>query len=149
MSAEKSPEFEAFLARMRGMANRFSAYNFFRPIPRGTMRGTLTVVTQNIAAGATTGYIGGGAGQASKTLVAGDFISINAEYKMITVTNGSDGSGNIYITFEPPMRATANIGASVVWDKPLVKFMLLDPEVQWQYETVALRNLQFSGMETW
>lgn len=148
MSNLVSPEYEAFIAKLRGMANRFTAYNFFRSVPLGTLRGTLTV-NGAFARGVSTVSITGGAGQASKTLLPGDFISINGELKIVRDLMTTNGSGIGSVTFDPGMRNAVVGGESVVWDRPTATFMLTDNVTQWQYETTALRNLQFTAVEAW
>lgn len=137
---------EAFLARLRGQANRFTAYDFSRPTPRGTYRGTLTI-TGGIAAGATAVTItGGGAGQ---TLLAGDKLSIGGELKIWTQDATADGTGVITGNVEPPFRGAIASGASVVWDRPTALFMLAEPE--WRIEPIAGRigmgSVSFDAVE--
>lgn len=116
---------EAFMARLRGQANRFTAWDFLRPVPRGTYRGTLTV-SGAVAQGATGVTIAGGG--ASQTLLAGDKLSIGGELKMIVQDATANGSGVISCTVEPPFRAAVSNGASVQWNKPAALFMAVEPE---------------------
>lgn len=120
---------EAFLARLRGQANRFTAHDFSKPVPRGTYRGTLTT-SGSIAAGATAVTITGGG--AAQTLLAGDKLSIGGELKIWTQNATANGSGVITGSVEPPFRAAISSGAAVAWDRPTALFMLAEPE--WRIE---------------
>ena len=137
---------EAFLVKLRGQANRFTLYDFSKPVPTGTMRGTL-VTSGSTAAGAVTCSISGGAGQASTTLKAGDKLSINSELKMIVANATANGSGVISVTFEPPLRAAASNGAAVVWDRPTALFIPASPEWVADITRVSLADFALDGVE--
>jgi hypothetical protein len=149
LKASEAGTYEAFLAKLKGGEHYFTTYNWFRSVPTGTMRGTLTVATSNIAAGATSGAITGGSGQAGTSLNFGDYISINGELKIVTGPNVADGSGVISITFDPPMRATATVGASVVWDRPTATFRQNENATRWQYQRALARNFVLAGEEVY
>ena len=124
----------AFLAAMRGMANRVALYDIVHSIPAGTMRGTITTVGVT-AAGAISVALTAGSGQAGTTLLMGDKLNIGGELKMVVADATADGSGNVTVTIEPPMRNQVAGGASVVWNQPTALFMLTSPK--WK-EDVAL-----------
>jgi len=117
---------EAFLAQLRGQANRVTLFDIVKPMPTGTMQGTMTV-NGSITAGATTCTVTA-AGQTAKTLLRGDKLNIGGELKVIVADATSDGSGNIALTVEPPFRGTIVNGASVVWNQPTALFLPQAPE---------------------
>lgn len=131
----------AFLTKMRGQANRFTCHDISKPAPSGTMRGTLTVLN-SVSQGAIACDLTGGPGQASKTLLEGDFIKIGDELKCIAANAVSDSLGNISVTFEPPLRKNFNSGTPVVWDKPTATFMLTRND--WQAHSHAQVHTSYS-----
>lgn len=117
--AERAQQ-EAFISRIARGDNRATFHNFQHPVPYGTLRGTLTL-SGALSQGATTATIAGGTN--GHTAVAGDLLGITttASYAVQVVRvviGGTVSSGTVSVTFEPPLRAAANNGASVVWDKP-------------------------------
>lgn len=135
-----------FFAQLRGRANRYTLHDVLNAVPRGTLRGTLTT-NGSITAGAVACSITGGAGQAAKTLLKGDKLSIGGELKMIVADATANGSGVIAVTVEPPFRLAVSNGASVVWDKPTAKFIRVTStwrmEHAWpRYGVIALDGVE-------
>lgn len=122
LNATERAMMQVFFAQLRGRANRYTLFDVINPIPRGTLRGTLTTVG-SIAQGAVACTITGGGGQSGKTLLKGDKLSIGGELKINTADATADGSGNMSLTVEPPFRNAVSGGAGVVWDKPTAKFI--------------------------
>lgn len=141
---------EGFLARLRGQAHRFTCFDFSAPVPRGTMRGTLTTVGST-AAGATTITITGGGGQAGATWLVGDKFAVAGELKIVVLAATANGSGQVTLTFEPPMRATVATGAAVTWDRPLATFMLAGPEAGKDADgsKPGAAQIDFDAVEVW
>lgn len=112
-------QLEAFLATLRGGANRLLLWNLLTPAPRGTMRGSPTLAA-TAAAGATSCSITGVGGT---TLLRGDRIGIGGQRVMVV----ADASLNGTVQFEPALRAAASSGSAVVWDKPTTTYVLKSP----------------------
>lgn len=136
LSTAERVDWMAFFAELRGRVNNFTCHDLMNPIPRGTMRGVLTV-NGNIAAGAVTCSVTGGAGQASTTLLRGDKLNIGGELKLISANSQANGSGVITLNIEPPFRAAVSGGAGVTWDRPTAKFRRV--ESAWRMAHVAPR----------
>lgn len=113
---------DAFLAAMRGQANRVNLYDIVKSVPAGTMRGTMVTVGTT-AAGAVAVTVQA-AGQNALTLLAGDKLNIGGELKMVVADATSDGTGTIALTIEPPFRGTIAAGSGVTWNTPTALFML-------------------------
>jgi hypothetical protein len=117
---------QTFLMQLRGRTNQLALWNIGRPVPRGTMRGTMTLGTA-IAQGDTTIHIAS-ATEAAKTLVAGDYIGfgsgVTQQVCMVTAAATADGSGNIAVVVEPPARNAITIGSAVTWNMPAAFFRL-------------------------
>lgn len=124
---------QSFLAKLRGQANRFTMYNFARKVPRGTAAGVPTV--NNESGSPTTLQTGTTlitkSWTAGVTLKEGDFFGVNGELKMVTAAATADGSGNMTITFEPPLRASPAHGAAITYTNPTATFMLSNPVSEW------------------
>ena len=131
----------AWIASLRGQANRASLYNFAQPIPRGTAAGTPLVngASQTGASLITDGW------SAGVTLLKGDFFSANSELKMATADCTADGSGNMTITFEPPLRSAPSDNAAITFTRPTALFVLKDPETVWEsnVDGVSMFDLDF------
>lgn len=138
--AERAEQ-EAWISRIARGDNRVTAHHLQHPAPYGTLRGTLTL-SGAAAQGATTATIAGGTN--GQTILPGDMLGITttAAYALQVVRvviGGTVSGGTVGITFEPPLRAGANSGASVVWDKPAALWMLIGGT--WK-QTSAPKNAQ-------
>jgi hypothetical protein len=116
-------EFAAFLLKLRGGINDFTMYDFTRPVPVGTMRGTLTLNTSATAWDDSLS-ITGGAGQAGTTLKAGDWLSAGGQLFMVAADATADGSGVVSVDVEPPVRSDIASGQSVTWNKPTATYRI-------------------------
>jgi hypothetical protein len=146
LSDAERGEVEAFMAKLRGRANRFTCHDLINPIPRGTMRGS-PVTVGTTAAGAVSVVINAGGGQASTTVLAGDKLSIGGELKVNTTTVTLNGSGQGTLTVEPPFRAQISAGASVVWDRPTAQFMLVENSWRLNYSAPRFADLALDAIE--
>lgn len=138
---------------LSGRVNHLAAWDTNRPAPRGTMRGTMTVVGA-VAAGATSCTIGAGAGQAGKTLVGGDWLQVGSGLtsQLIMVMTGgtADGSGNVTITFQHPCRTGWSGGTAVTWDKALGHYKRIDDSANWSADAALLEGgATLDLMEQW
>ena len=136
---------QAFLVRLRGRAGRFTAHNWARPKPRGTCTLSGVTLAVDAALGDTTASLAGcGAGG---TLLAGDFIGINGELKMVVAAATADGAGALSATFEPPLRAGVAAGAAVTLDKPTAVFMLDEDRAAWDTGAGVLSAVPLAATE--
>lgn len=108
---------EAFFARMVGGVERLRVYNFVRPVPRGTMRGTPTL-SAAIARGdrqiaiITTG-----------TLEAGDFFKVGNQLHQ-AFKSAQPSGGVLTVQTVHRVREAASAGAAVQWDRPTALFII-------------------------
>lgn len=135
-STSKRPElWQAVLMQLRGKTNQLALWNMGRPQPLGTMRGSMTLGTT--AQGATSLVITA-AGQASKTLLTGDYLGVGSgltqQVVMVCADATSNGSGVITVTTEPALRNAFASGAGVTWYRPCALFRRKDSTAQWDYE---------------
>ena len=132
---------EAWVSRIARGDNRAIFHHFQHPVPYGTLRGTLTL-SGALAQGATSAVITGGTN--GQTAVAGDMLGITttAAYALQlvrVVVGGTVSAGTVTVQVEPPLRASAANGASVVWDRPAALWRLVDGS--WK-QTSSARNAQ-------
>lgn len=137
---------EAFMAAMRGQANRFRIHDFSRPVPRGTLRGTLTVSGAH-AQGATSIVITGGSGQNGNTLLAGDKLSINGQLVISITPIATHTAGTLTFTCEPPLRNALVGGEPVVWDRATAQFMMMSADWDIEVEAPNIANVRFQAIE--
>ncbi|MEY2653659.1 MAG: hypothetical protein RLZZ524_687 [Pseudomonadota bacterium] len=135
----------ALLAKTRGRAGRITLHNFAHPTPRGTIAGTPLVMgasqTGNtlIIDGCTVGT----------TLLAGDFIGVNSELKMVVADATANGSGQMTLTIEPPLRSSPADNAAITTTRPTATFMLADNESVWSARPGILTSFPINLIEAW
>jgi hypothetical protein len=137
---------EAFLARLRGAAGRFTIWNHARENPRGVATGA-PVVDGAANSGGTLATPGWTA-SVTNILRAGDLIGVNGELKQVVVDANSDALGKVTLTIEPPLRATPADGATITTVKPTATFRLLDDDQGGARYRRALTSLQFQAVES-
>lgn len=136
---------QAFLAQLRGRAGRFTLHNFARAEPRGTARGTPLVKgagqtgTSLLIDGMTVGA----------TLLAGDFFAVNGELKMAVANATANGSGEMTVTFEPPLRASPADNAAVTLSSPTATFMLNSDDTAVSIRAGKRSDITIEAMEAW
>lgn len=114
----------AWITAMHGQANTVLLYDPGNPAPAGTLRGTLTL-NASAAAGAASLTITGGAGQAGKTLLAGDLVGVGGQLFQVSTDTTFNGSGVGTVPIANRVRVALSNGASVAWDKPTAEFRIV------------------------
>lgn len=138
---------QAFMAKLRGRAGRFTLHNFSRPRPRGVGSGSPLVngAGQTGVSLVTDGWTVSTSG----LLVAGDYIGVNGELKIVVASVDSDAGGNATITFEPPLRSAPNDNAAIILEKPTAVFSLEDDAMRWLARPAHLSDVPIVAVETW
>jgi len=144
-------EWKALLLLLRGRVNQIALYDMGRPTPLGTMRGAMTL---SIAAAQGDTFLNiVAAGENAKTILKGDMLGIGStitqQVVMATADAISDGSGNILVNFEPPIRNVFPIGEPVTWDKPKALFRRTDSKTGWDYNSVFVSGFSLDVLEDW
>ena len=142
---------QALGMQLRGQTVQLELWNHARPVPLGTMRGTMTL-NSAAAQGATTLSIVA-TGQASKTLLQGDFLGIGdgltQQVVMVVSDATSDGSGIISVTVEPGLRNAFLSGEAVTWDKPKALFRRVNSKFGWQNYAAVVEGFTLDLLEDW
>jgi len=116
-----------------GRVNRLAAYDSGRTVPRGTMRGTLTLAS-GIAAYATSLTLAG----ASGTLRAGDWLQIGSGIGTSMLINVMAdvlaSGGTATVTFKAASRYAFAGGVTVTWDHPVGYYAAMNKDAGWTYE---------------
>lgn len=136
---------QAFLVTLRGRAGRFYLYNFARMMPRGTISGTPLV--KGAAQTGNTLIIDGCT--VGSTLLAGDYFAVNGELKMVVANATANGSGEMTLTIEPPLRASPADNAAVTTYQPTATFMLASDEAKWSTAPGKISNFPIDCIEAW
>ncbi len=137
LSLATAGEWQAILAKLRGRVNHLLAWDFGRPAPLGTMRGTLALGAQ-ATVGSTQLQITGGVAQAAKTLLPGDKLQVGtglgtSQLFMVVDAATANGSGAITVNVEPAVRVTFPVSTTVVWDKASTYFKVEGSSNVWRY----------------
>lgn len=122
----QAAQWESMLLQLRGGVNHLAMADPVRRVPRGTMRGTLTLNGSH-SAGAVALSVTGGVGQAGTTLLASDWLQLGSglgtsQLVKVMADATANGSGVIALTVEPPLRTAFAGGASVTWSQPLAYY---------------------------
>lgn len=137
---------------LEGRVHQLAVHNMELPQPRGTMRGTLTLASA-AAYGTRTLSITGGAGQAAKTLLQGDWVGVGAGSTRQLVSVAADatanGSGVISITVRQALRWAQSSGSAVAWDKPTALFRQRGGSGSWSFERRARSGYALDLVESW
>lgn len=141
---------KSLLMQLRGQTNQLSLWDFARPAPRGTMRGTMTISTD--AAQGATSLVIVATGENSKTLLAGDLIGLGSGTTQQVVMVTSDATshvstGVITVTIEPPLRNAFVATSAVTWDKPKALFRRTQSKAGWDYESVFASGFSLDLIE--
>lgn len=129
--------FEAFLLSLQGRAGRVSVGNFGAVRPRGTVSGSPLVNGAALSGASTLAIDGVSAGV---TLLAGDYFGVGNRLHMATVDATANGSGQMTVSFVPPLRAAVADNAAVTLVRPTTTMMLLDDRQGWLYAAGGLRT---------
>lgn len=142
---------QSLIMQLRGKTNQLALWNHARPVPLGTMRGTMTL-NSDAAQGATTLSIVA-SGQTAKTLLQGDMIGIGSlltqQVVMVVADATSDGSGVVEVAVEPALRNAFSAGESVTWDKPKALFRRVDSKSGWNYYGAVVEGFMLDLREDW
>ena len=114
---------EAFIGAMRGQVNTVDLYHFARPVPRGTIRGSLTL-NANAAQGASSIQITG-CSPSNGTFLGGDMMGVGGLLVMAAPGTYTASAGIVTVSITNRLRAAQSSGAVVTWNKPTAPFRLL------------------------
>lgn len=157
LSAPMAPEYlsggwKSLLMQLRGRVNQIAIWDMARPVPTGTMRGTMILPT-GAAQGDNTLSISTDVSQAFKTLVQGDMLGVGSgitqQVVMVVADATANASGNVTVTVEPSLRNAFAASASVTWDKPKALFRRNDSKSSWKYTGHMAEGFSLSLIEDW
>jgi len=126
MLTASAAAFEAFIVKLQGREHRVQIYDFKRPAPRGTCNLSGVTVLSSASQFATSVVLTGCG--ASKTLLAGDWLSFAASGQLCMVTDNAtaNGSGVMTVTIRHALRTSLSSGSGVQLDKPTALYILSD-----------------------
>jgi hypothetical protein len=153
-SSVNAGAWQSLALRLSGKVNQLELWNVMRPAPLGTLRGTLTLNGAH-AQGATTLAVSGGAGQAAKTVRAGDYFGLGSgitqQVVMATADALANGSGDVTIDISAtPLRGAFSTGSAVTWDKPKALFRQTASKTAWKYgQGAVVSGIALDLIEDW
>lgn len=129
------------LLQLRGRVNHLLAWNPAQTVPRGTMRGTMTLNGSHAAGATSVNIIVSGTGQVGTTLLSGSPLQLGTGLgtSQLVHTVGdatavnTAGNSTITVVVEPPLRIAFSGGAAVAWDKASAYFKCTNDSVDWQH----------------
>lgn len=143
---------EAFIAKLRGMANRAQLPVFGRESPQGDWLGSGAVnneagsptIAQTGASLVCNGFTAGA------TVKAGDYFNLGANGQLLMVTEDgtADGSGNLTISVQPNIRVAPAHGTVLQYTDPFLPLAILASAHQkWQMSAGDINNYPFDFVE--
>jgi hypothetical protein len=143
---------QTFIESLDGFTHQVELWNLVQPVPAGTMRGTITL-RDPVVQGAMFIIAAGGAGQAGRTLKAGDLLGIGSglTQQVLRVASDAvaDASGNAYVNVNSPVRNAFAAGVSVVWDRPKALFRQKTLGEGIDFQAVIGQPWSLSFVEDW
>jgi hypothetical protein len=137
---------QAFLANLAGPAGSFYGYDPNATNPRGAGGGTPLV---NGASQTGSSLITDGWPNSTAVLKAGDYFTVNGEYKMITADVTSDGSGNATLSFAPALRSSPADNDPITITNPTCIMRLVDDDqAAWDISEAGFYDVTFNAIET-
>ncbi len=122
--AEQARPLAAFLISLRGQAGNFYLHDHTHPTPRGAAAGTPVVygASQTGSQLITSGWNV----NVPDILLAGDYIQVGNELKMVVADADSDANGRATLQIEPPWRNSPTDAAAIITDHPRALMKLTD-----------------------
>lgn len=145
LMAADAMKLQAFLASLGGRAGRVLVGNFGQPYPRGAFGGTPLVNGTPYLAG--TSSIGTDGWTPGATMLAGDFFGLEGRLYQLNATATANGSGQMTITFSPPLRVTPLDNAPLTLVSPTTTMMLVDDMQGWTYGPGSRRGFAIDLVE--
>ena len=150
LAREDAALVEAFLAKLRGQANRAQIPLFGRRRPQGTWAGAAAVNNEvgspTLSQTGATLYARGFTSGA--TVKAGDWFNIGSGGQLVMATDDvtADVSGFATLSVQPPIRtAPAHNTLLISTDPVLPKALLTDPHARWSLTPNGGRNDAFAA----
>lgn len=137
---------QAFLVALSGASGTFYGYDPAGVTPLGTPTGTPRVNGDDQVGSS---LITDGWTNSTLVLKAGDYFTVNSEYKMVTADVTSNGSGQATISFKPNLRSSPADNDNVVVTNPTCIMRLLDDDqAAWDVNVAQFYDITFSAVET-
>lgn len=137
---------KAFLLSLRGAAGRFLLWDHAHPAPAGQAIGS--PIVNGAGQLGTTINTAGWSSNITGLLLAGDYIQLGAELKILTADANSNGTGLAALAFEPPLRTSPGNGSSIIIVKPTAVFRLIDDEQdRFQVAPGKFHDITIAGVE--
>jgi hypothetical protein len=72
--------------------------------------------------------------------LAGDFMEVNGEFKILTANATANGAGQVTFVFESALRAAPADNAAIDIATPKITCRLAQPVAEWEYRRTSLRH---------
>ena len=150
MKRSDAANWQAFILKLHGRVGTFLIGDPDARTPRGTISGAVTLGS-NAAVGDYT--ISLATSQTSQVNVfrAGDYIQLGSgatsKLYMIVDDANTNGSGDVDVNIEPPIKTAGTSGNTVVYNNPKGLFRMVSPEIDWDADDVGKYGITFAIME--
>lgn len=157
LTPEAGRAWQSLVVGLRGRGNHLKAWDVGRPQPLGTYRGSGVTLSSTVTAGDVSITLTGGVGLAARTLLAGDKFQIGtgvgtSQLVMVMADAVADGSGQITVQVEPPLRLGFTSGTAVTLQRPCAYFKQQATTGTWTYEQAAvplITGMALDLLENW
>jgi len=140
---------EELMLQLRGRVNYLLAWDPKRPVPRGTMRGTMVLDGAHSAGATTLNVTVIGTGQVGNTILRGSPLQISSGLGTLQLVRtigdataaNVGGNSDIALTIEPPLLRAYSNATAVTWDKASTYFKATGNGVaEWSYHTRGIQQ---------
>ncbi len=125
---------QALVMKLKGRVNTLELWNIMRPVPVGTMRGTMTLSGAHSQGAAS--LVIAATGQSGTTLKAGDYLGLGAgatQQVVMVLDDATANSSGITVNIGAALRNAFSNGAAVTWNKPKALFRQRPGSSPWKY----------------
>lgn len=150
MGRAQAAAWQAFLLQLRGRAKRFYGFDPDARSPRGSGVGAPVVK----GAGQTgTSLLTDGWAASQTVLKVGDYFAYDVtsgagrQLHMVVADATTDGSGEVTLSFEPPIRTSPADNEALILTDASCAMMLSDPSVGWDADEISLYGIEFDAEE--
>lgn len=150
MKRVDAANWQAFILKLHGRKGTFLLGDPDARLPRGNISGGVTLGA-NASVGDYTITLSTAQTSQVNVFRAGDYIQLGSagtsKLYMIVDNATSDGSGNVDVNIEPPIKTAGTSGDTVVYNNPKGLFRMVSPETDWDADDVGKYGISFAVME--
>ena len=145
LSGAERSELQAFIAKLDGQTHRMRIRDY-GAVRYGNANALTTPQVNGSGQTGSTLIANGAAANVSSYFAAGDYISFNNEFHIVTNDVDADGSGNISIPLAPPIRKATTDNDEIEFLSPVGVFMMTNNPM-WRTQAPYFSSITIEAIE--